>query len=341
MRSRHVVMTGKNTVEFSDFSLPEQPDPGHLRIASQWSVISGGTELANYTGADAGVHRPGSWNAYPWNAGYGNVGVIEAIGSGVHGWSIGQRVFTFGPHATHFDYPIERMVAAVPAGVDPGLAAASRMAAVAMAGPMQVDFGYDRWVAVLGLGLVGNLAAQISRLLGARVIGIDPLSSRRALAECCGIEWTLGGSASEITTAIHARLGKGPDIVIDATGRSEACVQAVSLAAAYGQVIVLGTPRVPVQGDLTQVFAAIHSRWLTVSGALEWNLPHYPVLGRSSSLLAKQQRLFDWIERGELHLAELISHRFSPAHCRDAYEGLLRQPQQFNGVLFDWQAPNL
>ncbi|MBA3684790.1 MAG: hypothetical protein H0W72_06060, partial [Planctomycetes bacterium] len=132
--------------------------------------------------------------------------------------------------------------------------------------------------------------------------------------------------------------GAGPAVVIDAVGRGEVCVQAVMAAAHFGQVVILGTPRQPVTGDLAAVFNAIHCRWLTVRGALEWNLPTYPVIGLRDSLLSKQQQLLDWIARGELRMAELISHRLPPKSAKEAYEGLLREPERYTGVLFDWHA---
>jgi 2-desacetyl-2-hydroxyethyl bacteriochlorophyllide A dehydrogenase len=245
MRSQRIVVTAKEHVELQDTEISNRPDPGHVLIASMWSVISTGTEIANYSALDAGVHSAGTWNSYPWVAGYGNVGVVLATGEGVRDVAVGQRVFTHGPHASHFHYGAERLIVPLPDGIDPALAAATRMAGVALTGPMAADLGCNRWVAVLGLGLVGNLAAQICHILGARVVGIDPSPARRMLAERCGIPWTLGGAPAEVARGLGALCGMGANVVIDAVGRSEASAQAVALAAPYGQVIILGTPRAP------------------------------------------------------------------------------------------------
>ena len=125
-------------------------------------------------------------------------------------------------------------------------------------------------------------------------------------------------------------------MVIDATGRSEACLQAVLAVAEFGQVVLLGTPRQPHAGDLTRVFATIHGRWITVRGALEWNLPHHPVHGLRDSLAGKQEAIFAWLRSGELRLAELISHRLPPGRVQEAYAGLAAEPDRFTGVLLDW-----
>lgn len=336
MLAHRVVMTSINLAEFHDFELPDRPEPGHLLIRSEATVISAGTELANWSGTDATVHKPGSWNCYPWVAGYGNVGTVVAAGPGADHFPPGTRVFTHGPHASAFHHDISRMVVPVPADLDPGLAAASRMAGVALTGPMLADLGCHQRVAVLGLGMVGNLAAQMSRLLGAQVIGVDPSPARRALARRCGIAETLPGGEALGDDLRRLCRGGSPAVVIDATGRSEACLQAVQVVADFGQVVVLGTPRQSCPGDLTHVFGAIHGRWITVRGALEWNLPHHPVHGLRDSLAGKQEAIFDWLRRGDLHLGELISHRLPPQHAQEAYEGLASDPERFTGVLFEW-----
>ncbi|KQQ94284.1 molecular chaperone GroES [Leifsonia sp. Leaf325] len=72
-------------------------------------------------------------------------------------------------------------------------------------------------LAVLGLGPVGQFAARIGRHLGHRVIAIDPVAERRAMAERHGIE------TFDLTDDILAELrdatdGRGPHSVVDAVG---------------------------------------------------------------------------------------------------------------------------
>jgi 2-desacetyl-2-hydroxyethyl bacteriochlorophyllide A dehydrogenase len=337
MRVRQAIIPSLRNVEIRTAEIDDQPAPGHLLIETEWTTISPGTEIANYTALDRGVFVPGNWNAYPWLAGYGNVGVVRAVGTGATRATVGQRVFTHGPHASAFHCDAERLVAVVPADVDPSLAAASRMAGVALTGPMAADLGAGRSVAVFGLGMVGNLAAQMCRVMGATVVGIDPSPARQALARRCGIPATLGLGA-DADRALREMTGGGAQVVIDATGRSDGCAAAVLAAAPYGEIVILGTPRAPLTGDLTAVFNAIHCKWLTVRGALEWNLPHYPTPGLRDSLLSKQQAIFRWIAAGQLDLASLVSHRLPAAEIRTAYEGLLGDPERYTGVLLDWRA---
>lgn len=249
----------------------------------------------------------------------------------------GQRVFIFGPHASAFFRSSNEMIAPVPAGLDSVLAVASRMAGVACTAVVLADTACSPWVVVFGLGMVGNLAAQAFRILGCRVIAVDPNAERRALAERCGLAVTLDGDGDVIETIRAMTGGAGPAISVDATGLSAVIVQAAKVCATSGEVILLGTPRISCPGDLTPFLADIHYRYLTVRGALEWGLPQLPTPGSRHSLFSKQQMIFDWMLRGDMQLAPLVSHRLPAAQIRDAYEGLLNTPGSYTGVVLDWR----
>ncbi|MXZ00547.1 zinc-binding dehydrogenase [Candidatus Poribacteria bacterium] len=192
---------------------------------------------------------------------------------------------------------------------------------------------------VFGLGLVGNLASQMFRIHGCRVIGVDPVAERRKLAQRCGIEATVGGNADEAQAQIQEITGgELGDITVDAVGHSGVVMQALRATANYGQIIILGSPRVSVQGDLTKLLSDTHLRWITIRGALEWCVPMYPDIGNRTSQWHKQQTIFDWMARGQLHVEPLISHRLKPEKIKQAYDGLLNEPNVYTGVVLDWTA---
>ena len=73
-------------------------------------------------------------------------------------------------------------------------------------------------LAVLGLGPIGQMAARIGAHLGYRVIGVDPVAERRAMAARHGIEVLEGGEG--VVEELRERTdGRGPDSVVDAGGR--------------------------------------------------------------------------------------------------------------------------
>ncbi|MEZ4660468.1 MAG: hypothetical protein R2911_23170 [Caldilineaceae bacterium] len=109
-------------------------------------------------------------------------------------------------------------------------------------------------------------------------------------------------------------------------------MQAAKATASFGQLVILGSPRVPVEGNLTELLSDVHLRWITLRGALEWCVPMYPDVGNRTSQWSKQETIFEWLRRGALQLEPLISHRLPPQEIKQAYEGLLRQPQGYTGV---------
>jgi 2-desacetyl-2-hydroxyethyl bacteriochlorophyllide A dehydrogenase len=341
MDIRQVVVTGKHEVSLQKGNLDEGSlKPHELRIETEMSFISAGTELAMYTATDKRVYEPGAWCAYPFKSGYANIGKVLDAGEN-HRGLVGKRVYTNGPHASAFRYGIDNaygLMAEVPAGISSQEAAAARMAMVAMAGLDTSTPQYIRTVVVFGLGMVGNLAAQLFRLTGAVVIGVDPSAKRREVAKQCGIPYTIGGTEAEITEQVkEITKGKMANVVVDAVGHSAIALQAVKLAADGGEVIVLGSPRTPAEGNLTDVFATAHYRWVTIKGSLEWYYPADSHLSHAYTLRKKLAAIFQWIGDGRLQLKPLITHVLPPEEIKAAYEGLLHQKEEYVGVVLRWK----
>ena len=338
MKIREVVVTGQNQVELQSnkFDATIQ-SPNELLIDTEYTFISSGTELANYTGREPKVFQKGSWCAYPWRSGYANVGVVRDVGANVTRVAPGDRVFTYGRHASIIRYTQDRLIVPVSDSIDAGVVAASRMAGVAMTSLIVSEIDTNARVIVFGLGLVGNLASQMFQIRGCRVIGVDPVVERRKLAERCGITHTVGGDSEEVQGQIQKLTnGEMGNITVDAVGHSSVVMQALRATASFGQLVILGSPRVSVTGDLTELLSDTHLRWITIRGALEWCVPRYPDTGNHVSQFIKQQTIFDWIARGELDVESLISHRLKPEQIKQAYDGLLNEPDVWTGVVLNW-----
>src|ERR1041385_4505616 len=159
------------------------------------TIVSAGTELANYTGLDPDTRRPGTWCAYPWNPGYGGIGRIKAVGPDVNGIKVGDRVYGRFHHGTHWMLDTNsQFCVPVPESLDSTTAAFVRMGNVAITAHQRATTTLGDGVAVIGLGLVGNLAGQFFKTSGQRVIGIDLAAKRRALAEQTGFDSTVDPS---------------------------------------------------------------------------------------------------------------------------------------------------
>lgn len=340
MTIREVVVTGQHQVELQTAELDAPVlSANEVLLDTEYTFISSGTELANYTGREPKVFQKGEWCAYPWRSGYANVGIVRDIGTDVTRTTIGERVFTYGRHASTIRYSQERLIAPVPRSVEPDVVAASRMAGVAMTAIVVTEIPTNATVIVFGMGLVGNLASQMFQIHGCRVIGVDPVAERRALAQRCGIEHTVGGTPDEAQAQLQELTNGGlGNITVDAVGHSGVVMQALRATTNHGQLVILGSPRVSVPGDLTELLSETHLRWITIRGALEWCVPMYPDIGNRTSQWSKQQAIFDWIARGQLQVKPLVSHRLKPEQIKQAYDGLLNEPSVYTGVVLDWHA---
>ena len=108
-------------------------------------------------------------------------------------------------------------------------------------------------------------------------------------------------------------------------------MQALRATANHGQLIILGSPRVSVHGDLTDLLSETHLRWITIRGALEWCVPMYPDIGTAlPNSVNSKLSLTGW-RAGRLHVEPLISHRLKPEQIKQAYDGLLNEPNVYRG----------
>jgi threonine dehydrogenase-like Zn-dependent dehydrogenase len=198
------------------------------------------------------------------------------------------------------------------------------------------------YVAVTGLGLVGNFAAQLSGLQGGRVIGLD-LSQRRVdLARECGIAHALVLDPATVEADVTAITGgRGLTTLIEATGNPRALPPALPLVGRFGEVILLGTPRGAYETDLTEILRHVHLDGLgnvTFKGAHEWRYPVKPDHFVKHSIQRNAELALDLIGSGNLQVAPLHSHTLPPEQAELAYNGLKHQKDEYIGVVFDWTA---
>jgi 2-desacetyl-2-hydroxyethyl bacteriochlorophyllide A dehydrogenase len=96
-------------------------------------------------------------------------------------------------------------------------------------------------VAVLGLGVTGQLHAQIARARGAApLIGITRSADKRLLAEKLGADITFPGGPEAIQKVREATGGRGADVVIDTTGMLPVIADAIEMVRFGGRILLFG-----------------------------------------------------------------------------------------------------
>ncbi len=320
---------------------PDTLGPGQLLVEVRYSLISQGTELANFTGLDPGTREAGSWNCYPHRPGYASTGTVVAAGppaGGAPAFTTGDQVFAITNHARYgVADTTTRPVIKLRDDDDQRTLILCRMAAVAMTAirkSSSVDLGGH--AVVVGLGLVGYFAAQLLHLGGMGVLGIEASAARREAAAAAGLRV---GTADAITDVRVHRTGRmdGPDLVIEATGSPAGLRLALELVRDGGEVVLLGTPRGTSTSDTTNLMSAIHYRGLRLTGALEWLLPlHSSPWSARWSLYDSYHTLIGLLRSGALALGGWQVRTVSPDEAQAVYSELAEGPPRAHAVVFDW-----
>jgi predicted dehydrogenase len=177
--------------------------------------------------------------------GYSSAGVVVEAGAAAHGFSPGERVacvgHAFASHAEFVSVPAN-LACHVPENVSDEEAAFCMLGAIAMHGVRSTQLGLGGSVAVIGLGLLGLLSAQILRAYGCQVVGMDPDPSKALLCRELGVADAVA-SVRELSELAQQRTrGAGCDAVViaAATQSFEPVSTAVALCRHGGRVVVVG-----------------------------------------------------------------------------------------------------
>ncbi len=337
MKVLSVIFTGPEQIEVQQVEEEFYPLGAHeVLVRTHYTLISAGTELACLSGVEG-------WFGFPGTPGYASVGEVVDVGAGVTALAKGDSVYSMGGHKQYqlIDTANPRgLCVKVPDGMDLSRAVFARLACVAFTALRISNIELGDYVAVLGLGVVGNFAAQLAALQGGRVIGLDLSERRVKLARDCGIADALVLDPATIETEIDSiTQGQGVAALIEATGNPRALPPALSLVGRYGEVILLGTPRGAYQTDLTEVLSRVHLDGfgnLTFKGAHEWRYPVGPSPFVKHSIERNALIALDLIRSGDLRVAPILSHILPPDEAESAYQGLKQRKDDYIGVVFDW-----
>jgi threonine dehydrogenase-like Zn-dependent dehydrogenase len=210
----------------------------------------------------------------------------------------GQRV-----HSTGFaEYSLEaaRNCYPLPEGVSLEQAAILDVYAVAVHAVHRVPVRPTDTVAVLGTGAIGLATAQVARVAGAgRVIVVGRRDAPLEVARRLGCDGTVNASREDAAEAVRAQSGgRGADVAYEAVGgRASTLVQAIEVAARGGRVGVIGAFADPQTVDARLCMRqelSLHWVW---SYGLWDGVPEYRVA-------------LDLLSSGRIDAAPLITHRF-------------------------------
>jgi threonine dehydrogenase-like Zn-dependent dehydrogenase len=273
---------------------------------------------------------------YPLSGwGYEEVGEVIEVGQDVSQLKVGDIVYGTWGHRTHHivedDYARHRIK---PDALDPILAIYSHLGPIALNGILDANIHVGETVAIFGLGVVGQVIAQLANLSGARVIGVDLIEKRLELAKELGAirygfnprEGSPAESIKELTN------GRGADVTIEVTGSARALHEAVRATAYSARVVALGFFQGEAQGlSLGEEFH--HNRISLVCSQIS-NVD--PALSYRWDRLRLIHTIMDLQAQGSLDLRPVITHVIPFKQAAEAFQILDEVPDEALQVVLDF-----
>lgn len=352
----------------------ELPDPiaqpGCVLIRTRASLISAGTERASVQTARASLigkarRRPdlvrqvlhkartegmrATWEkvrhrlAEPLCPGYSCSGIVVGAGEGVTGFRIGDRVAAAGQdkasHAELVNVPVN-LVCALPTPLTFEEGAFVALGAVALHGVRTASPAIGETVAVMGLGLLGQLTVRILAAQGCEVIGIDPVDARRQAASVSGVKTCAPEDAAlEINQATG---GRGADsVIVCASSQSgEVLSNAATMARDRGGITVVGAVPITAPREI------LYRKELTLKVSRSYGPGRYDSAYEDRGIdypdsyvrwteNRNMQAFLQLVASQSVNVRPLITHRFPIEHSATAYRMVESAPNAL-GIVFEY-----
>ncbi len=329
-RADAVVFQRPNLVRLEQLEMPA-PRAGELQIRTRYSGISAGTE--GHVLAERFSSIPAHFPCVP---GYQRVGVIEAIGEGVQGFAVGQRVFAtsgswddpvqprWGAHLSLAN-TLANEVYCCPEGISDIDLAHTVVAQVGYNAASRVSHLQDNWVVVYGDGLIGQTAAQCARARGAKVILVGHRNERLELANQYSADAVVNSHNQDVRAVVLELTGARPVVaILDSVQRVSVQQEYIGLLEhSVGQIVYCGyTP-----GTV----------WADMALLQEQELIAHFVSGWTRQRLEATMGL---MKAGWLRLEPLMTHIVSFEQAAKMYEINAQKSLPHLGMTLDWSEAN-
>lgn len=299
----HLLQTLARPVSYAIHKVPVGPQPG----MHDWQVRRI-VEEASMARSDE-----------PLLLGHEVSGRVEALGEGVSGVQIGQRVTALA-QCGFAEYVVVQAANIIPLPDDlPFHLALGEPIGCAVNAAIRAGVEIGDTVGMVGTGFMGLLLLQLlARCGAARVIAIDPRSSARTLAQQLGADIVIDpGQEDPVEAMWRLTGGAGADVVVEATGNQAGLTLASNLTRTRGRLVIYGYH----QGDARTVDMQL------------WNLRGLDVVNAhqrdDADYLAGMRKGITMLEFGKLRTAPLVTHRFPLEQTGDAFALAAKRPEHF------------
>jgi predicted dehydrogenase/threonine dehydrogenase-like Zn-dependent dehydrogenase len=268
----------------------------------------------------------------PTAPGYSSAGTVVGVGEGVNDISVGDHVASSGAgYAVHGEFAcVPRLLLAkipVESNVTPEDACFSALGAVAMHGLRTAGASLGDVIAVIGLGLVGQLTVQLLKAAGCCVIGMDILSDRAGLASSLGADAAAVSSDELIDLCSHYSYGRGADAaIVTAETASSAPVNLAGVVCRdRGRVVAVGTVGMEIDRKVyyeKEIDFRVSRSYGPgrYDAAYEQKGRDYPIGYVRWTENRNMEAFIRLLSEGKVDVRSLITHRFPLDRAEDAYD---------------------
>ncbi len=260
---KKLVATAPRVAELKEYS-DVQMKPNEIKAKVVFASTKHGTEVVDFRGSSPFIDEDYNteWQMFmprgenekrgiefgDLNLGNMWVGEIIEVGSEVTEFALGDVVCSYGPiRETEIINAVNNYkLRKVPKGVSYKNAVCYDPAQFALAGFRDAQVRAGDFVAVIGLGAIGQIAVQLAKRAGASiVIGIDPIQARCDIAKKHGADFTLDPTSCDLGLEMKKLTDKmGVDSVIETSGHGSALQDALKGLAFGGTIayVAFGKP---------------------------------------------------------------------------------------------------
>lgn len=283
----------------------------------------------------------------PLALGYSSAGTVLEVAEDIRDFKPGDRVVCAGGgHAVHAEYALvpKNLIAHLPDNVDFESGAFSTMGSIALNGIRLAHPQIGEKVAVIGLGLLGLITAQLVRAAGCEVYGMDISTERVNLATKLG--FTADTNAIAVNKYLPFTRGKGFDSVLICadTASSETVKLAGLIARDRAHVISLGVVGLDIPRKIyfeKELFFQVSRSYGPgrYDASFEEMGHDYPIGYVRWTEGRNLQAFVDMLTVKKIDMQALITHRFSIEDAPQAYElitGKTNKP--YLGILLTYPA---
>ncbi len=313
-----------------------EPAADQIAVRAHYTGVSIGTEFALIRGKI-------SWGPYPLCTGYMGTGVVEAVGSDIEDYHVGDKVYYRGNdnmalddgtrvscvQGAHCSHAVLRPhtshgAAHLIEGAAMDVASMFVMPAVGLYGTDMANPRMGQTVLVYGAGQIGLgvVAACVHR--GCVVIAVDIVDKHLEIARQMGADHTINGTRADVSAEVRKIAPEGADVVFECTGLAQCLDPAIELCRPHGSFVWQGNYGA---APVSLHFLPAHGRRLRMFFPCDDGLqPCRRAVVRNMAL-------------GTLQWEKAITHRLDYTQAPELYERINRgEAADVVGAVIDWRA---